>query len=207
MPEKKTRRKPTGTTGRIEFRPEGTVHHLLVFPQTKEQVELFIAKGFCNPGAVSYVPHLKRYAYFHNLQQQQENSLDFKVDTGLGMRWLELCEFAPLEQFGGKYDLVPEEWEARRMTDLFRMLIEKKARKSDGCDVILLIYKTHQTLFVPPLIIRAVRQELIRRPLPFESIYYISAYSSSDMGVWEVWPGDSDDQGWAIRDGKLIVGP
>ena len=207
MPEKKTRRKPTGTTGRIEFRPEGTVHHLLVFPQTKEQVELFIAKGFCNPGAVSYVPHLKRYAYFHNLQQQQENSLDFKVDTGLGMRWLELCEFAPLEQFGGKYDLVPEEWDARRMFDLFRMLIEKKARKSDGCDVILLIYKTHQTLFVPPPIIRAVRQELMGRPVPFESIYYISPYSSSDMGVWEVWPGDSDDQGWAIRDGKLIVGP
>jgi hypothetical protein len=77
------------------------------------------------------------------LQQQQENSLDFKVDTGLGMRWLELCEFAPLEQFGGTYDLVPEEWDARRMFDLFRMLIEKKARKSDGC-VILLIYKTHQ---------------------------------------------------------------
>jgi hypothetical protein len=45
------------------------------------------------------------------------------------------------------------------------------------------------------------------RPVPFESIYYISPYSSSDMGVWEVWPGDSDDQGWAIRDGKLIVGP
>jgi hypothetical protein len=143
MSEKKTRKKPTGITGRIELRPEGLVRHLLVFPQTKEQVELFIAKGFCNPGSVSHVPHLKRYAYFHNLQQQQENSLDFKVDTGLGMRWLELCEFAPLEQFGGTYDLVPEEWDARRMFDLFRMLIEKKARKSDGC-VILLIYKTHQ---------------------------------------------------------------
>jgi len=110
-----------------------------VFPQTKEEIELFIAKGFCNPGAVSYVPHLKRYGYFHNLQQQQENSLDFKVDTDFGMRWLELCEFAPLEQFGGKYDLVPEEWDAGRMFDLFRMLIDNKARKSDGCDVIVLI--------------------------------------------------------------------
>lgn len=127
MSEKKTRQKPTGITGPIEFGPEGAVRHIVVFPQTKEEIELFIAKGFCNPDAVSYVPHLKRYAYFHNLQPQQENSLDFKVDTGLGMRWLELCEFAPLEQFGGKYDLLPEEWDARRMFDLFRILIEKKA--------------------------------------------------------------------------------
>ena len=147
MSERKTREKPTGSTASIEFGPQGAVRHPIVFPKTKEEVELFIAEGFCNPGAVSYVPHVKRYSHFHNLEQQRENSLDFKVDTGLGTRWLELCEFAPLEEFGGKYDHVPEEWDARRMFDLFLKLIEKKARKSDGSDVILLIYKTPPNTF------------------------------------------------------------
>jgi len=132
MSEKKTRQKPTGIAGPIEFGPEGAVRHLVVFPQTKEEIELFIAKGFCNPGAVSYVPHLKRYAYFHNLQRQQENSLDFKVHTGLGMRWLELCEFAPLEQFAGKYDLVPEEWDARRMFDCFVCSLRRRPERVMG---------------------------------------------------------------------------
>lgn len=207
MSEKKIRYKPTGITGPIEFGAEGPIRHQVEFPKTKEEIELFIAKGFCHPGRVSHLPHLKRYSYFHDLQQQQENNLDFRVDTGLGKRWLELCEFAPLKHFRGKYELVPEEWDAQDMLDLFLMLVEKKAVKSDGRNVILIIYKTHRTLFVPPPIIRAARQQLWNRPPPFESVYYVSPHSSSDMSVWEVWPGDPNEQGWAISDGQLVVGP
>jgi len=207
MSKKKIRHKPVGTTGPIEGRPEGVVRHQVVFPNAKDEIELFIAQGFCHPGRVSYVPHIQRYSSFSDLQQQQENSIDFQVTTGLGKRWLELCEFAPLEHLGSRYELVPEEWNARRMLDLLLMLVEKKARKSDGLNVILLIYKTHQTLFVPPPILRAARQQLRDRPPPFESIYYVSPHSNTDMSVWEVWPGDPNDDGWAISQGKLILGP
>jgi hypothetical protein len=85
-------------------------------PKAKDEIELFIARGFCQPDGGNYLPHFKRYSHFRELQQQQENSLDFQVDTASGKRWLELCEFAPLEHFGGKYELVPEEWDATATT-------------------------------------------------------------------------------------------
>jgi len=141
----------------------------------KGEIELVIAKGFCHPGAVSYQPHMMRYSCFTNLRQQPESGLDFKVSTGLGERWLELCEFAPLEDLGGGYECVTEEWDAHRMLDLFLALVQKKARKGGGHNVILPIYKSHHTLYVPPPILCAVRHRLMDRPPPLESVYCLSS--------------------------------
>lgn len=200
------RRKPTGMTGPTIFGPDGVFTKWVEFPKTKAEVELFIAKGFCIDGP-GYRPHFKRYGNFSSLEAQNENSIDFYVTTGLGGRWLELCEFAPLVEFGGSYDNVPQNWDARRMSELVLALIARKAEKKYGNDTLLLIYKTHRTLFVPPPIIRAVRRELNGCAPSFESIYYISPHSSEEMSVWEIWPGDPDDQGPLICAGNLLVGP
>src|SRR5262245_29532381 len=100
------RHKPTGTTGRIEFGPDGPIRKWVTFPETKDEIELFIAEGFC-ANAPGYRPHLKRYGQFTELRRQRENSIDFHVTTEAGDRWLELCEFAPLDEFGGPYAEVP----------------------------------------------------------------------------------------------------
>jgi hypothetical protein len=210
MSDTPKRRKPTGNTGPIRLGPDGTiVREWVEFPETKEELELFIATGFCVAGS-GYRPHFKRYGEFSNLQRQRENSVDFNVTTGVGNRWLELCEFAPLKQFGGSYDKVSAHWDANRMIELVLSLIEKKARKGYGENVILLIYKTHRTLFIPPPIVRSVRERLkglTPKFESFESIYCISPHADADMSVWELWPGDPDDQGPVVRDGQIFVGP
>ncbi|MCK2097757.1 hypothetical protein, partial [Thauera aromatica] len=153
------RRKPTGTTGPIRFGPDGTVREWVTFPETKEEIEVFIAEGFCKE-ASGHRPHFKRYGKFVDLRQQRENSIDFIVTTDLGDRWLELCEFAPLNEFGGSYDAVPTNWDVGRLLSLVLALIEKKSQKKYGKNAILLIYKTHSTLFIPPPIQRATRIKL-----------------------------------------------
>lgn len=206
MTDTPRRRKPTGATGPISLGPNGPVRKWVEFPETKEEIELFIAKGFCKAASGSR-PHIKRYKQFTDLKQQPENSIDFSVKTGVGDRWLELCEFAPLNEFGGSYDAVSHNWDARQLLDLVLALIKKKAKKGYGKNTILLIYKTHSTLFVPPPILRAARGELKNLAPNFESIYYISPHSEEEMSVWEIWPGDPEDQGPVFSYGNVFVGP
>jgi hypothetical protein len=159
------------------------VREWVAFPETKEEIELFIARGFCTE-ASGYRPHFKRYGKFFDIRQQPENSIDFSVTTDVGDRWLELCEFAPLNEFGGSYDAVSSNWDAGRLLSLVLALIEKKSQKRYGNNAILLIYKTHSTLFVPPPILRAARIKLKELAPTFESIYYVSPHGDEDMSVW-----------------------
>jgi hypothetical protein len=206
MEETPSRRKPTGATGPISLGPNGLVRKWVEFPETKEEIELFIAKGFCKAVTGSR-PHIKRYGHFLDLKQQPENSIDFSVKTGVGDRWIELCEFAPLEEFGGSYNAVSHNWDVRQLLDLVLALIRKKVKKGYGENTILLIYKTHNTLFIPPPILRAARSELKSMKPNFESIYYISPHSEEEMSVWEIWPSGPGDHVPVFSDGNVFVGP
>jgi hypothetical protein len=103
------RPKPTGKTGPVHIGPTGVSRRLVKFPAAKDDIELFIAKLFC-AGNASMRPHITRYGRFDCLEQQSENALDFTVETALGKKWLELAEFAPLDQFGQAHDRVPSVW-------------------------------------------------------------------------------------------------
>jgi hypothetical protein len=151
-------------------------------------------------------PQFARYGSFEGLEQQPEDALDFRVRTGLGFRWLELAEFAPLDQFAGDYENVSGSWPVGQVVSLVLGLIRKKANKGYGKDVILIIYKTHETFFVPPPILRTVRRQLLNNPPPFESVYYLSPHDPESASVWEIWPGDSNDDGPTLDTGSLHVG-
>lgn len=197
--------KPTGISTSMQISSAGVHRETADFPQTKAEIELLIAKAFC-AGKPALNPHITRYGMFTNLEPQPENSLDFKVLTEKGSRWLELAEFAPLNHFRGKYENVPTTWDIEDMKALFLALIDKKSVKNYGDGVILLIYKTHDALFVPPPIIRSVRSTLGSSPPSFESIYFISAHSVNHTTVWQVWPDDVKDSGPLISSGTIHVG-
>lgn len=122
--DNKKRRKPTGTTGPIVCGPDGIYRKAVEFPEEKDEIELFIAKGFCKD-VLGCRPHYKRYGKFSGLQQNGENSIDFCVDTGIAKRWLELCEFAPLNEFKGSYANVSNNWDAGLLLKLAIALIQK----------------------------------------------------------------------------------
>ncbi|WP_407579556.1 hypothetical protein [Citrobacter koseri] len=198
-------KKPSGISTSIEIRSSGIQRKTVDFPQKKSEIELLMAEAFC-AGKPALNPHIARYGSFTNLEPQPENSLDFSVHTEKGSRWLELAEFAPLNHFGGRYENVPATWVIEDMQDLFLTLIKKKSSKGYGDGVILLIYKTHDTLFVPPPVLRCVRSSLISSPPPFDAIYFISAHSIDHAAVWQVWPDDVTDEGPMFASGTIQIG-
>lgn len=203
MSRSNQRGKPTGNTGPISFGSGGMSRQLVEFPHAKADIEMFIARLFC-AGTAGMRPQMTRYGSFSNLAPQSENSVDLNVRTERGERWLELTEFAPLAEFGGSYENVPAQWSAEQLAALMLDLIRRKAHKNYGANVILVIYKTHERLFVPPPILRLLRG-MLRAP-PFESIYFLSPHDQECASVWEIWPGDPADGGPVISGGRVHVG-
>jgi hypothetical protein len=199
------RAKPVGKTGPISIGPAGVQRHHVEFPVAKEDIELFIARLFC-AGNAGMRPQIDRYGSFTELEQQPEDRPDFTVQTEHGQSWLELAEFAPLDKFGHAYEKVPATWDAPVMLAAIRSLIDKKGTKGYGAGVILVIYKTHETLFVPPPILRALRADLASTSIPFEAIYFVSPHDHESASTWEIFPSDPPDDGPAIRRGLLHVG-
>lgn len=186
------RPKPTGKTGPVRFAGGEVSRRLVVFPKTKPEIEMFIAKLFC-AGNAGMHPQLDRYGGFENLEQQLEDRPDFTADTKDGKKWIELSEYAPLDKFGHAYENVPATQRGEAIYQSLCGLIEKKSAKGYGSGVILVIYKTHETLGLPPPILRKVTRDLAGASVPFEAIYYLSPHDEESATVWEVYPGKPDD--------------
>ncbi|KAA9001638.1 hypothetical protein FJU30_04925 [Affinibrenneria salicis] len=198
-------KKPTGVHSSILVDVNGVHREFVDFPDSKSEIELFIAQAFCE-GKPNLNPQIKRYGKC-NLKHQPENSIDFQIETEKkGTKWLELAEFAPLNEFGGKYENTPNEWKVEDLTSLFLELIYKKNSKQYGDGVILLIYNTHDSLFIPPPIIRHARNILISMKPSFDAIYFTSVHSSVDAAAWQVWPNDIHDEGPIASKGFIHIG-
>lgn len=202
---KEERRKPTGRTGPISIGPGGITRRFIEFPRSKGEIELFIARLFC-AGNAGMRPQINRYGYFTDLEQQPEDRPDFRVRTDLGHKWLELTEFAPLDDFGHAYENVPPVRSAEDLLRSARALIDKKAAKGYGSDVVLVVYKTHETLLLPAPVIRALTIDLRSADVPFEAIYYVSPHDMESTSTWEIYPGGPVDERWAIRKGTIHIG-
>lgn len=185
-------RKPTGRTGPISVGSNSISRQFIQWPENKPEIERLVADMFC-AGNSGMRMQLDRYGHFTDLEQLGENDLDFRVQTGLGPRLLELTEFAPLDQFGNAHANIPGSWDSRQMEALVLATIAKKAAKGYPSGVVLLIYTTHETLFIPVPIIRMVSRKLADASTPFEAIYFLAPTISRNEGyvgsVWEIYPG------------------
>lgn len=199
------RTKPTGRTGPISIGSSGIERRYIEFPKTKADIEMFVAKLFC-AGNAGMRPQITRYGSFSDLEQQPEDRPDFRVRTEKGDKWIELTEFAPLAEFGHSYEKVPSTWSAADLMKLARALIDKKASKGYGSDVLLVIYKTHDTLLLPAPILRVLTQDLAKAEVPFEAIYFLSPHDQECASVWEIYPGGPVDERWVLRSGNIHVG-
>lgn len=197
----KKRYKPRGNSVTIVLDNNGPSFEHQVLPSTKDEIELHIAKTFCE-GVGPFRHHISRYGEFTELESQPENSIDFRVSTKLGWKWLELAEFAPLIKFQGNYENASGIWGISKISSLVIALIIKKNVKKYGDNVILIIYQTDDSFFVPPPIIRNFPEKLAPLNLAFEAIYFVSP---SGM-VMEAWPGPPGEQGPRCESGTLQVG-
>jgi hypothetical protein len=94
---KRERKKPRGTSVTLQIGPDSVVRVEKELPSGKPEIELHYAEMFCT-NTQGTRPHFKRFGRFDNLRAQEENDLDFTVETDLGVKWLELAEFAPIKK-------------------------------------------------------------------------------------------------------------
>jgi len=193
------RRKPRGTSSFLEIGSAGVRQHAIELPNSKEEIEQFIAERFCDPNS-RMKPQFDRYGAFEKLTFHEQNSIDFSAETKLGRRWIELAEFAPLEKFDGDYKTVPDTWRMEDAIELWLDLIQKKSNKQYGKDVILLIYNTDDNLLLTTPVRATVCKKLQKNPPIFDAIFYISVNPDNTAFSWEIFPGDPNDS-WALETG------
>lgn len=135
-------RKPTGTTGslKVEVGAEPTFHQV-VFPEKKADVERLIAQSFVSTPADMGLKII-------SLAPNDENDLDFKLETDTGLVYLELMEIAPLELIKGGYERARKEYLIYDFVEAIRDKIVTKSERyksSKQPRIVLLVYITHWT--------------------------------------------------------------
>ncbi|MBN3856734.1 hypothetical protein G3N59_25465 [Paraburkholderia sp. Ac-20340] len=199
QPERE-RKKPRGISVTLQSGPQCISVEQKQLPAKKADIEQHFAEMFCTDNH-GMRPHFRRFTKFENLCAQKENDIDFKVDTALGTKWLELAEFAPIQEVG-RYEEATGVWDARQLAGMVVDLIKKKNGKGYGSGVILMVYMTHDRFWAPPPVVRSIPELLKDEAIVFEAVYVVSRGGT----VVEAWPGDPDDQGPKGL-GTTIVGP
>ena len=138
-------KKPVGRCGPIRITPAGPVRELLQFPADKAERERMIADLFVLNRAIPRGDD--KFGPFANPRQNDENDLDFTIETRDGAKLLELAEFAPLAALKTSYQKAPRQLTMRDCAQLFFEVIMKKSKHQGGANRLLLIYKTHDAFF------------------------------------------------------------
>lgn len=176
--------KPTGKVGAISIGSEGVKMENIDFSTHKEGIERYVAQQF-----VTHPPRDEiEFFLAETLQQNLQDDLDFKVNTKAGSKYLELMEFAPLDQLRSGHDQVPTQHNVGVMADFFLKEIEKKSIKySNVPDIFLVTYTTERALNLMPYL-RVIKSQLNQSQLSLERIYYVSLHGTTGASSLPLYP-------------------
>ena len=194
-------KKPVGRCGPIRITPAGPVRELLQFPADKAERERMIADLFVLNRAIPRGDD--KFGPFANPRQNDENDLDFTIETSDGAKLLELAEFAPLAALKTSYQKAPRQLTMRDCAQLFFELIMKKSKHQGGANRLLLIYKTHDAFFVSPPVQELVLRWLRKSAPQFDSIYYLSPSDATGATVFVIFPRNQPGMFATMPDEKL----
>jgi hypothetical protein len=160
-------KKPVGVNGPVFLSPRGAEFQQLQYPETKEHIELFVARSFAASPIPGGLPILR-------LEQQQQNDLDFKIETSTGELELELMEIAPLENLRGSYASAPSQHKPYDFADfIYGKALKKSARYggSKSPRIVLLVYVTDWAFVLSETVICLLQYWLQAKPHNFEVVY------------------------------------
>ncbi|MFZ1988536.1 MAG: hypothetical protein WAW96_02080 [Alphaproteobacteria bacterium] len=177
-------KKPTGRTGPLKVGPQKVTRALVRFPNKKSELELMIARIF-----VDHPCKTDSLSPFSGLKQNAEDDLDFSIETSEGRKWLELAEFAPLNEINASYASAPKQLSMAEYAKLYYQLIARKSRHQGGVNRLLLTYATHGSFFVSPPVQELVRRWLCREHPRFDRVYFLSPHCETTGTTFEVFPG------------------
>lgn len=186
----RSRSKPKGKSGPFGGGPNGATWFVIPFPDDKAERERLIAKLFVQAFdrwvATESDP---TFAPFGEPEQNEENDLDFTVDTSVGSMKMELAEFAPLSDFGPRFADAPPSLHPREKAEHAIRLVEKKSAHQGGGRRFLVIYATEHGFWLDPNTIERMRRMFKDSPPRFDRVYWISIHSLNEASVSEIFPG------------------
>jgi len=187
---RKPREKPQGKIGPIRTGPDGVDWMVILFPKEKAEREVLVAglfvKAFDRWVAGQSEPSL---APFGEPVQNDENDLDFTLETTLGAMRMELAEFAPLTEHGPRFADAPTSLQPREKAALALELVVMKSDHQGGESRFLVIYNTEHGFWLDPMTIERMRRALQDAPPRFERVYYVSIHDLGNGSASEIYPG------------------
>jgi hypothetical protein len=200
-------RKPQGQSGAIRFTSEGPAWRPTRFEQEKAARELQISEMFVRATERFIMRESEpKYRPFVNLTQNEEDDLDFTLDTAQGRKKLELAEFAPLRKYGPQFENAPRTILSGDKAKIAIVEIRRKSEHQGGRERMLLLYSTEHAFKLDPGAVELMRRALMADPPRFERIYYVSPHDETDGTAWEVYPGAAAPMFAGISDQQLGYG-
>ena len=184
----KNHKKPVGklnpkliTNGKVIDAP-----NRFIFPETKSEIEKKVASTFLS--LISKSDNLEYNTDF-NLIENQENNIDFYVETGKSF-YLELTEITPPGKMKGGYDKLPYEHIVGEHLDKVLNLILKKSDKYAGMktDVNLLIYITDDRSLPSPTMEKLLKFMLNKSDHKFNKIHAFYPILENDGPIIQFYP-------------------
>lgn len=186
-----SRPKPQGKSGPIRAGASGPAWLVISFPEDKAEREQLIAelfvKAFERWVATESEPTI---APFGQPQQNEEDDLDFTIESSVGPMQMELAEFAPLTVFGPRFADAPPSLHPREKAEHAIGLVNMKSAHQGGDRRFLVIYSTEHGFWLDPNTIERMRRTFQESPPRFDRVYWISIRSLTEASVSEIFPGE-----------------
>lgn len=172
-------RKPTGRDGAISLSGTGASFLPTSFPETKEEIELFVARKFA-----TFKSSRRLFAFdiVGEPTQNPTDDFDFNLATSVGPKYLELME----AHFSGIGTYLPSGqymYEPHRIADALFTNIKRKSDRYRGATtrgIVLLVYSTHCEFALSNVAVWLVAHKIHTTQPVFESVYHITL---SDPGA------------------------
>ena len=198
--------KPQGKTGPVKFGNDGPQWIVTTLPGSKARREQLVAdlfvKSFESWVASESEPSLRP---FGAPVQNQENDLDFTVSTGIGEVLMELAEFAPLAEYGRRFEAAPPAIPPQEKARLVAALVARKSAHQGGAGRILLLYVTEQGFWLDPCTIECMRRTLAADPPRFDRVFYLSLHGLTEASASEIYPGTPHHHFGRLSDAQLAA--
>jgi hypothetical protein len=144
--------KPSGTSGFFQVRAneQGDISGAFVptpYSTEKAEIERQMVVSFISSMNKNLATSCEEF-FLSNPKQNQENNIDFTVDSPNGLAYLELMEIAPLK---GPYTTAPSSYKPYEFAKAVLAGIKQKSDHyagTQGRDIFLLLYITHWS-FIP----------------------------------------------------------
>jgi hypothetical protein len=167
--------KPSGTSGFFQVRAneQGDISGAFVptpYSTEKAEIERQMIVSFISSMNKNLATSGEEF-FLSNPKQNQENNIDFTVDSPNGLAYLELMEIAPLK---GPYTTAPSIYKPYEFAKAVLAGIKKKSdhyARTHGRDIFLLLYVTHWSFIPSSSTLACLRYWLARESHRFRAVF------------------------------------